>query len=100
MALATSRCRVVDRRGAREEPLARETVERMLGEGFFWLDLRSPSADDLALLQEALGLHPLAVEDSLHWEQRPKLEEYDGFDFLVLFGFAPDEDGLVEVHCY
>jgi magnesium transporter len=100
LALARSSCHVVDRRGAREEPLERETVEGLLAGSFFWLDLRSPTADDLALLEETLALHPLAVEDSLHWGQRPKLEEYEGFDFLVLFGFAPDEDGLAEVHCY
>ncbi|MDQ3865705.1 MAG: magnesium transporter CorA family protein, partial [Actinomycetota bacterium] len=26
--------------------------------------------------------------------------EYDDFVFLVVYGWAPDEDGLVEVHCY
>jgi magnesium transporter len=43
---------------------------------------------------------PLAVEDSRHFGQRPKLEDYDDFIFLVAFGYSPDEDGLVEVHCF
>ena len=44
--------------------------------------------------------HELAIEDSEQFEQRPKLEDYDGFGFLVVYGWSPDEDGLVEVHCF
>jgi len=33
---------------------------------------------------EQFGLHPLVVEDIAHTGQRPKLEEYDGYLFLVL----------------
>lgn len=86
--------------GAREVTLARADVRRWLGDGFFWLDIRRPTPEDLELLDEELDLHELAIEDSLHFGQRPKLEAYDGFTFLVLYGYAPDEDGLVEVHCY
>ena len=41
-----------------------------------WLDLRDPDHDDLAVLSEEFGLHPLAVEDALHHSQRPKLDRY------------------------
>jgi magnesium transporter len=47
-----------------------------------WLDLVSPTADDLQVLVEELGLHPLAVEDALHMHQRPKLDRYDDHLFL------------------
>jgi magnesium transporter len=79
----------------------RTDVERSLAEGtFFWLDLQGPSPDDYALLREVFGFHPLAVEDSEHFGQRAKIEDYGDFTFLVLFGAAPDEDSLVEVHCF
>ena len=79
----------------------RTGVERSLAEGrFFWLDLHAPTPDDYALLRDVFGFHPLAVEDSEHFGQRAKIEEYDDFTFLVLFGAAPDEDSLVEVHCF
>ena len=32
--------------------------------------------------------------------QRPKLEAYDHYVFLVVFGAVHDEDNLVEVHCF
>ena len=92
---------LVDRSGSATLTLDRSTVEQQLRGGeFFWLDLEHPDAGDLRLLQDLFGFHPLALEDSLHFGQRPKLEEYDDFVFLVVYGWAPDEDGLVEVHCY
>ena len=59
-----------------------------------------PTADELALLRDPFGLHPLAVEDAEHFGQRPKLDEYDDFVYLVVFGANSDHDGLVEVHCF
>jgi magnesium transporter len=50
-----------------------------------WLDLSRPSAEEMAHLAERLHLHPLAVEDALTGHQRPKIEEYDGFFFLVFY---------------
>jgi magnesium transporter len=74
--------------------------EKLRGHEFFWLDLHGPSAEDIALLRDPFGFHPLAVEDSEHFGQRPKAEDYEDFVFLVVYGWSPDEDGLVEVHCF
>lgn len=92
--------RIVDRTGAGLRSLDRAALERQLRQGFFWLDVQRPSEEDLKLLGDVLDLHPLAIEDSLHFRQRPKLEAYDSFTFVVLYGHVPDEDLLVEVHCY
>ena len=56
-----------------------------------WLDLLEPSAADLEVLVEELGLHPLAVEDALHAHQRPKLDRYP--DHLFLAAYAVTLDG-------
>src|ERR1039458_8635945 len=32
------------------------------------------------------AFHPLAVEDAKHFGQRPKVEDFDGFTYLVLHG--------------
>jgi magnesium transporter len=83
--------------GARAEDGIRELLRA--GE-FFWLDLVDPGEEELRLLSDEFGFHPLAVEDSEHFGQRPKAEDYDDFVFLVFYGLSPDEDGLVEVHCF
>ena len=69
---------------------------------FFWLDLLDPTSAELVEVGNLLGLHPLAIEDSEHFDQRPKLEEYEDFFFAVFFGAAPegDSDRLVEVHIF
>jgi magnesium transporter len=92
---------LIDSEGAHAVELSRETVERLRdGAELFWLDIHKPSAEDIPLLGEVFAFHPLALEDATHFGQRSKLEEYDGFDFLVVFGAAPDADDLVEVHCF
>jgi len=73
---------------------------------FFWLDLVAPSDDDVRRLGSLVGLHPLAIEDTLAFGQRPKLDVYENQALLVLMGgvFAdPEEENphpLAEVHCY
>jgi magnesium transporter len=92
---------LVDRSGATDYALDRDEIEKRVRAGeFFWLDLHRPSREDIQLLETTLGLHPLPLEDTEHFGQRAKCEDYDDFVFLVVFGYAPDEDGLVEVHCY
>ena len=88
--------------GAEPEAVGiREAVEQQLPAGEpFWLDIADPGDDDLSLLRETFGFHPLAVEDSEQFGQRPKVEGYDDFVFLVVYGWTPDDDGLVEVHCF
>lgn len=49
-----------------------------------WIGLREPTTDQLEVVADAFGLHPLAVEDAVHAHQRPKLERYDDSLFLVL----------------
>jgi magnesium transporter len=94
-------CRVVRHDGSSEVPFDRESVENLLGEGeFFWLDLDQPDAVDFEILKDVFEFHPLAVEDSENFGQRAKLDEYDNFVFIVVYGAAPDEDRLVEVHCF
>ncbi|MBO0806785.1 MAG: magnesium transporter CorA family protein [Actinobacteria bacterium] len=51
-----------------------------------WLDLRDPGPEDLAVLSEEFGLHPLAVEDALHPSQRPKLDRYRSHLFVTAYG--------------
>ncbi len=51
---------------------------------FVWVGLHEPGADLLKNIQQAFGLHDLAIEDSFKAHQRPKLETYGDSIFLVL----------------
>jgi magnesium transporter len=58
-----------------------------------WVDFCGPSADDLHELAEELGLHELAIEDSLESHQRPKLDHYATHKFLVCHAVQLDDEG-------
>ena len=79
----------------------RDHLER---DHFFWLDLTAPSHEDLAKLRELFGFHPLALEDTEHFGQRPKLDNYVDYVFLVFYGAwrhrAEDPEPLREVHLF
>jgi magnesium transporter len=71
-------------------------------DGYFWLDLSDPPPDELRRAGELLDLHPLAMEDTIEWNQRPKVDNY-GSNVLVVFYTAKDDGGDVrqlEVHIY
>jgi magnesium transporter len=57
---------------------------RRRGEGFVWIGLHEPDADQITGIADVFGLHELAVEDAVHAHQRPKLERYDDTLFMVL----------------
>jgi magnesium transporter len=96
-----SSCHVVHDGASTSLPFDRATVQRLLDGGkFFWLDLYQPKANDFAILRDVFRFHTLAVEDSEHFGQRAKLDDYDDFAFLVVYGASHDEDWLVEVHCF
>ena len=56
---------------------------------FVWVALSDPSPNELAEMQKAFELHPLAVEDALLGHQRPKIEEYGDSLFAVLHLIEP-----------
>jgi magnesium transporter len=55
--------------------------------GFLWLDYRRPTKEDLEVLIEPLGLHPLSVEDCIDTNQVPKLDDYPGNSFIIFNAF-------------
>jgi magnesium transporter len=92
---------LVDVKGVVLAAPTREDIQQRLDGGvFFWLDIHTPNDEDIALLREVFGFHPLALEDSSTFNQRPKIDAYDDFALLVVYGSTHDEDDLVEVHCF
>jgi len=63
---------------------------------FFWLDVHSPSPEDVDELGEIFTLHPLVVEDLRNFGQRPKIDDYSDFLHIVFYGMESSEP--VEVH--
>ena len=71
-------------------------------ECFVWVALKDPDAAELAEMQSEFDLHELAVEDSRHGHQRPKIEEFGNSLFAVLHNpeLAQDELNVGEVDIF
>ena len=82
-------CSVADLQGFRRE---------LRGDGdFIWVGLHEPDREELDQLSEVFGLHELAIEDAVKAHQRPKLELYDDWIFLIVKTlWYVDEDDAVE----
>jgi magnesium transporter len=81
--------------------VTRETIEqRLRDKAFFWLDLHTPDKDEVAILRDVFHFHALAIEDAERFGQRPKLDEYNDYLHLVVYGVHQDDGELVEVHCF
>lgn len=64
-----------------------EALEDILAEessDFLWIGMKDPSTETFARVSDALHLHPLAIEDSVTGDQRPKIERYGEGYFVVL----------------
>jgi magnesium transporter len=66
----------------------------------FWLDIEDPTDEIVDQLAAALGLHPLAVQNTKQFGQRAKLQVYRNGALLVGFGLDDRLHEPVEVHCY
>lgn len=51
---------------------------------WYWIDFDEPTVQEELLLSTFFHFHPLAIEDCLMRLQRPKLDYYDDYQFLVL----------------
>jgi magnesium transporter len=76
---------------------AAEAAARTAQGGFVWLGLFQPTAQEIAEVQAAFGLHELAIEDALTEHLRPKVELYGSDVRLVILRTARYDDVAEEV---
>jgi magnesium transporter len=50
-----------------------------------WVDVADPTSQDFDELAKEFGFHPLSIEDCRNEHQRPKVEEFQGYYFIVLY---------------
>ena len=91
------------RHDGHDQPATSENVvEALAGTGFFWLDLDDDTVD--GTVAELLGVHfkfhPLTVQAAERFGQRPRIDDYSDFVYLVARGADPEKTGKAEVHCF
>lgn len=59
-------------------------IETIQHESLKWQHITNPSEEDYRYLLEEYKFHPLDIEDCRGTNQRPKIDEYDDYYFLIL----------------
>ena len=59
-------------------------IDELSSSGLTWVHVETPTALELSELAERFGFHELDVEDVLSKRQRPKVDEYPSYLFVVL----------------
>jgi magnesium transporter len=69
-----------------------------------WIDIAVPGVAEGEFLRTELGFHPLAVEDTVRGRQRPKIDRYPGYFFLVMYAARINQErgrmALNELHAF
>jgi magnesium transporter len=91
------------RRDGADQPATTENVLAALAStDNFWLDLDDDASDGTVseLLSVHFGFHPLAVQAAERFHQRPRIDDYENFMYLVARGADPEGTAQAEVHCF
>jgi magnesium transporter len=84
------------RHGHDVEDVAMAEVPALRGEAetLIWVEVVSPTPEELATLGQAFGIHEIALEDlEADERQRPKVEQYQDQVVLVFYGAEAGTDG-------
>lgn len=86
-AAETRRMVVLSYNGACHTELNPADISEYIGrkDAFVWLDLQNPQASDIQLLREEFHFHPLSIEDATKHHERPKLEAFENYYFMVFY---------------
>ena len=67
------------------------------GDNILWVDVSDPTSEDFDDLAKEFGFHHLSIEDCRKEHQRPKVEEYQGYYFIVLYEAELKEGARLEL---
>jgi magnesium transporter len=68
------------------EEVSRNSIPELLrgADTPLWFHFDQPTEEELRLLQEALKIHPLTLEDVVNQNQRPKIESFEDYVYLAI----------------
>ena len=61
-----------------------QTYASRSGSQYEWVDLQSPSVDEVNQIAAKYNIHPLAVEEILEGGERPRIQDFENHTLIVL----------------
>lgn len=83
--MITATCLNIASRQFGDCPPANISELRRDAQNVIWADVSDPTSQDFIDLADEFGFHHLSIEDCRNEHQRPKVEEYTGYYFIVLY---------------
>jgi magnesium transporter len=65
-----------------------DAVNALKEGGYIWLNYYKPAREELSLLIDTMGIHPLSVEDCFDNKQVPKIEYFSNNTFILFNSFT------------
>ena len=59
-------------------------IQEIKSKGMSWINIAHPTQEEIEYLRKTYQFHPLDLEDCLTITQRPKIDEYEKYHFMVL----------------
>lgn len=60
-------------------------------ENIVWIDLEDPNEDEIDMLIDKFDFHQLSIEDAIFPQDHPKIEEFENYVFITLYGISYDD---------
>lgn len=57
-----------------------------------WIDIEEPTEKEIDMLIDKFDFHQLSIEDAIFPQNHPKLEEFENYVFITLYGICYDDD--------
>ncbi|SFC03108.1 magnesium transporter [Bacillus sp. OV322] len=92
-------CRI----GNDHEPLFGSSLEDVKDNNiqWHWADFYNPDEQEMKMLTDFYHFHPLAIEDCMdNFNQRPKMDFYEDYQFLVIHSLEQKELSAVELDMF
>lgn len=86
-----------DKTFTKDFPVAEISDQCALADRIVWVDVSDPTGEDFSHLADEFHFHPLSIEDVRQEHQRPKIEEYPGYYFLVVYEAELRPEGALEL---
>jgi magnesium transporter len=66
----------------------KDAIAELTEGGYIWLNYYKPERQDLSILTDLIGIHPLSVEDCFDEKQVPKMENFPNNTFILFNAFC------------
>ncbi|KAG4101944.1 cora-domain-containing protein [Neocallimastix lanati (nom. inval.)] len=72
------------------KPFENVPISETMKNRFYWIDVLKPTKEEIAVLSDVFGIHPLTVEDMEFDDTREKLETFINYYYLNVNSFEED----------